>query len=210
MTDLRRVPPGRAGRLWLRSRLRAAGLAADLLERKLRILRQEQERFGLRTRRAAEDWRVSWRAADAWGLRAAVLGGRRELRLATPAARAELAVAWSSVMGVRYPTGADCRLPDAASGDRGPGTAALVEATEAYRAAVRAAVAVATAETARRIVDSEVATTRRRRRAIADRLMPRLEAALAKLTDDLEESERAEGVRLRWAAGHADRAEDRT
>lgn len=42
-----------------------------------------------------------------------------------------------STMGVRYPTGTECLTPQMSPGDRGPGTAALVEATVAFQAAVR-------------------------------------------------------------------------
>jgi V/A-type H+-transporting ATPase subunit D len=182
------------------ARLRTARLAADLLERKLRILRDEQERFALLTRRTGQRWRESWPVADLWGVRAALVGGRRELRLSAPPGCAEVTVTWTSVMGVRYPADVACRLPGPAPGDRGPGTAALVEATSAYRATLEAAVAHAAAESARRTVDAEVTATQRRRRAIADRWVPRLERALWTLTADLEEAERAETVRLRWAA----------
>jgi V/A-type H+-transporting ATPase subunit D len=50
-------------------------------------------------------------------------------------------------------------------------------------------------------VDAEVALTRRRLRAINDRWLPRLEASLATLNRDLDESEREQTFRLRWAAG---------
>jgi V/A-type H+-transporting ATPase subunit D len=200
MVDRLRVPPGRAGRLWLLSRLRTARLAADLLERKLRILRDEQQRFALLTQRTGQRWQASWRAADLWGVRSALIGGQRELRLAAPPARAEATVTWSSIMGISYPDEVVCRPPEPAPGDRGAGTAALVEATHAYRAALDAAVAHAAAESARRTIDAEVTATRRRHRAIADRWLPRLESALWTLTAELEESERADTVRLRWAA----------
>jgi V/A-type H+-transporting ATPase subunit D len=200
MVDLRRIPPGRAGRLWLTGRLRSARLATDLLERKLRILRLERERFDLRADRTGRRWGTSWRTADRWGTRAAVLGGHRAALLCAPAGRATVEVAWANAMGVRYPAEAVCRLPVAAVGDPVAGTVTIVEATEAYRAAVVAAVAHAAAEAARRAVDAELAATGRRRRAIADRLLPGLEAALASVTADLEETERAETVRLRWAA----------
>jgi len=182
------------------ARLRAARLAADLLDRKLRILRAEQERFALLTRRTGDRWRASWRTADTWGIRAALLGGQRELRLSAATVPADARVTWTTVMGVRYPVEATCRPPEPGAGDRGPGTAAVVEATGFYRAALTAAVEHAAAESARRTVDAEVAATRRRRRAIADRWVPRLEAALRDLTAELEETERAETVRLRWAA----------
>jgi V/A-type H+-transporting ATPase subunit D len=200
MVDLRRIPPGRAGRLWLTGRLRSARLATDLLERKLRILRLERERFDLRAERTGRRWDVSWRAADTWGTRAAVLGGRRAQRLCTAPARTTVEVAWASAMGVRYPADAECRLPIATDSEPVAGTVTIVEATAAYRTAVVAAVAHAAAEAARRAVDTELASTRRRQRAIADRLLPGLEGALVRVTADLEEAERAETVRMRWAA----------
>lgn len=203
MVDLRRVPPGRAGRLWLMARLHTARLAVDMLDRKLRILRLEQERCQLRASQTGHAWQASWRTAELWGSRVAVLGGRRELRLSTPSAHADVQVTWASVMGVRYPAGASCRLPEVSDADRSPGTAALVEATRAYRAAVADAVAHAAAEGARRSVQAEVAATRRRRRAVANRLVPRLETALATLNASLEETELAETIRLRWAVGHS-------
>lgn len=52
MTPARRTPPGRAGRLRLRHSLDVAERGADLLERKLRILRAEHERL-LRAEAAA-------------------------------------------------------------------------------------------------------------------------------------------------------------
>jgi hypothetical protein len=44
MTGTRRTPPGRAGRLRLRHSLDVAGLGADPLVQKLRILRSEHQR----------------------------------------------------------------------------------------------------------------------------------------------------------------------
>ena len=78
-----RVPPGRAGRLWLRGRLATAERGLDLLDRKLRILRREQERLRLLERRTGEELRRRCGDADRWLLRAALLGGQRGLRLGT-------------------------------------------------------------------------------------------------------------------------------
>src|SRR5690349_558347 len=128
MTALRRVPPGRAGRLWLIDRLRSGRLAASLLDRKLAILRIEQQRLRLRADQTRERWQERWRQADVWAVRAALVGGERELRLSAPADPVEVTISWASVMGVRYPTATECLTPQAAPGDRGPGTAALVEA----------------------------------------------------------------------------------
>ncbi len=210
MGELRRVPPGRAGRLWLVKRLRAGRLAADLLDRKLQVLHIELERFRLLEERTRERWQKASREADAWIVRAAVLGGQRDVRLSAPQDRASVAISWASVMGVRYPVEATCRVPEAGTTDRGPGSAALVAATVAYREAVEAAVAHAAADTASRVVEAEIAATRRRLHAITDRWIPRLERALRVLTHDLDETERAETFRLRWAASRSDLAGDRS
>lgn len=199
MANLRRVPPGRAGRLWLIRRLRTGRLAADLLDRKLRLLRTEQERY----RRLAEQTGVNWREccdqADLWGLRGAVMGGRRELRLAAGTEPARVSIEWANVMGIRYPAGATCQLPPPPLGTRSPGTAALVEARAAYRAALAAAAAHAAAQAAHRAITAEITQTRRRLRALTDRWIPDLEAALHDRTAQLEENELADTARLRWA-----------
>jgi V/A-type H+-transporting ATPase subunit D len=200
MAELRRVPPGRAGRLWLAARLHTARLASDLLDRKLRVLRQERERFGLIEDRARSRWQSTWHIADAWTLRAAVVAGSRDLRLSTPTQPASVDVAWKTVMGVHYPAEISCSLPPLGIADRSPGSAALIEARTALAEAVEAAAAYAAAVTARRVIDGEIEETRRRLRAITDRWVPRLDDALRRLTQNLEEIEREETFRRIRAA----------
>jgi V/A-type H+-transporting ATPase subunit D len=144
MAELRGVPPGRAGRLWLQARLQAGH-------------------------------------------------------------RADVTVSWDTLMGLRYPAEATCHVPAPSTSERGPGSAALVEAAAAARDALSAAAEHAAAVTARRIIDAEVAATRRRLRAITHRWLPQLEDALRRLTHDLDETEQAETFRLRWAAAHVGR-----
>jgi V/A-type H+-transporting ATPase subunit D len=200
MIELRRVPPGRAGRLWLTERLRAARLAADLLDRKLRLLRSEEERLRQLEQRTNRRWQASWRRADTWGRRASVLSGQRGVRLAAPVEQAEVSLLWANVMGVRYPADGTATPPEEATTTRTPDSAALVEASAAFREAVAAAVAQAAASTAGRVVQAEIALTRRRRRAIADRWIPRLERRLRVIAADLDETEREDAFRVRWAA----------
>jgi V/A-type H+/Na+-transporting ATPase subunit D len=202
MPELRGVPPGRAGRLWLRRRLGTAWHAAGLLDRKLRILRTEQQRFRLLAEQTGAAWRQWCAEADCWLARAAVLGGERDLCLSLPAEKAEVGVEWGTVMGVRYPVRATCQAPHACLAARGPGTAALVEAESAYRVALTAAVEHAAALATCRLVDAQVDDTRRLMHAIEDRWVPRLESALRDLEQRLEENERAEAVSRRWAAEH--------
>ncbi|GAA4472783.1 V-type ATP synthase subunit D [Phytohabitans houttuyneae] len=193
-----RIPPGRAGRLWLLRRLESARLAADLLDRKLRILHREQERLRARTQGTEAAWQTAWRTADTWGLRAALLGGRRELQTAARPP-SEVDISWTTVMGLRYPATATCRAVPDPAGVRWSGTAATVAAAAAYQKAVDAAVAHAAAKAAYQAVRVEVTATQRRRRAITQRWIPRLEEALRVLIQRLEEAERAEAVRMRWA-----------
>lgn len=203
MPEVRRVPPGRAGRLWLRRRLGTARHAAGLLDRKLRTLRAEQEGFHAHAEHTGAAWRDRCAEADDWLVRGALLGGERDIDLSMPGEPAEIGIEWKTVMGVRYPVGATCRPPEPPVTARGPGNAALVEATTAYRAALAAAVEHACATAACRRVDAQVAETRRLKHAIEDRWIPRLESALRELGQRLEENERAEAVSRRWAAGRA-------
>ncbi len=198
-----RIPPGRAGRMWVLGRIRMGRRAADLLDRKLSILRTEQERLRRQADEATARWQQRWREADQWAARSALMGTAREIRLCAPTGSARVAINWSATMGVRYPAAATCEFPAASSSDRAPGTAVLVEAQRAFHAAVEAAVETAAASAAVVIVDDEVAATRRRIRAVNDRWLPRLESALATRNHDLDENEREENFRLRWAADRA-------
>ena len=210
MPEIRRVPQGRAGRLWLTARLDTARRAATLLDRKLRILRAEQERFALLTHRSHDAWAIAQQEADAWIGRAAALAGQRSIRLATPRDDATVTVEYATIIGLRYPAATTVRSPKAGTGDWTGGSAALVTAKRAYRDALAAAVAHAAASTARRKIDREAAVTRQRLHAITKRWTPRVERALKELTQQLEELERTEIIQLRWAAARGQESGDRT
>jgi V/A-type H+-transporting ATPase subunit D len=202
MPELRGVPPGRAGRLWLQSRLTAGRGAADLLDRRLRMLRSAHERFRVLEERAGHQWRAAWRRADEWAQRAVFLAGIREFHECVPDQPAQVVITWDSMMGVRYPAEAVCRLPEASTSDRGPGSAALARATSAMAEAIQAAAHHAAAAAARATIEADIAANRRRLRAITHRWLPRVEAALASVRRGTEEAERAETFRLRWASAH--------
>ncbi|HEU5161034.1 MAG TPA: V-type ATP synthase subunit D [Streptosporangiaceae bacterium] len=193
------APPGRTGRLWLRHRLAVAERAADLLDRKLRILLAEQDRLRRLARRRREEWESRCAEADEWLMRAALLGGRRALRLAADGEAAAVTVDYEATMGVRHPVRAEVAAPPP------PGTAldgAVVNrAREACRAALAAAAAYAAAATAARLVEEEVRVTRQRVRAVKTRWMPRLQSALTEIELMLEEQEREDGARLRRLPG---------
>jgi V/A-type H+-transporting ATPase subunit D len=101
-------------------------------------------------------------------------------------------------MGVSYPQGARCLLPDA---QRVGGSSALTLAVAAHHRAVEAGVRHAAAVRAASVLARELAATRALRRAIEIRLIPRLEEALHGLQAHLDETEREENLRMRWSAG---------
>jgi V/A-type H+/Na+-transporting ATPase subunit D len=191
------VPPGRTGRLWLTRRLVVARRGADLLDRKLQVLRRELDGRHDSAARAAAEWEHRRADADSWLLRLALLGGERAIRLATADTFAEATISYGATMGVRYPADATCTTPLPVGRD-GP---ALAAAREAHCAALAAAVRHATAAEALRVLEAETAATRYRLRAVRDRWIPRLEQALAEVTFAIEEQELADAARLRLATG---------
>lgn len=186
---------GRAGRLWLRQRIDVAEGAVELLQRKLGILRGEQERMRLLVARTEERWNRLCAAADRLLLQATLLGGRRVLPLASGERRATLRIEQTVTMGVVYT--ARIVLDAPAGPPRTTGGTALVPAERACRAALEAACAHAAATAAAATIDAEVSATRQRVRAIERRRLPRLRAALAGIEFALEEREREDAARLR-------------
>lgn len=202
----RGIPPGRAGRLRLRERLVTAERAATLLDRKLRILRERQDRYHRLSAQTRDAWEHGARQARTWYDRAALLCGEAELRLSTVDGQAGVDVEWVTLTGLRHPASATCHLPAIDPAGHAPGSAALVTARYAYRAALEAAVAHAAALAAARALDAEVAQTRRVVRAIVTGRLPRLTSAVRELSTRIDEAERADLVRLRWAAGRGQRS----
>jgi len=79
----------------------------------------------------------------------------------------------------------------------GASSAAVILA-DACRRATIAAATVAVAERADRELDTELARTARRLRALRDRWIPQHLQALAQLDLALDESQREQAVRVRW------------
>jgi V/A-type H+-transporting ATPase subunit D len=201
MTTVRGLPPGRAGRVWLDRRLEVAERGTGLLETKLRILAAEEQRFELLSARTQREFSSRVADAELWMSRARVLSGRRGVRFASSGEPASVDVSWQSTMGVRFPAGARTRRAEPRLDAAAPDCSALAVAADAYDAALRAAADHAAALAALQAVRAEVRGTRRRLRALERRWTPRLHHARRSLADSLEESEREDGVRLRWAAG---------
>lgn len=196
-----RIPPGRAGRLWLRKRLAAARKAAELLDHKRRELEVEFERISRIAERRRGAWEAAVRDAEVWLGRIDATGGERALRLAgtLEGAAAEVKLEWQQVMGVRYPTDYEVRFPDQPPIGSLDGGAALVPAFGAYRRCVEEAVAHATASAALGRIREELQRTVRRARALELRVIPAHEDALRKLELALDERDREDSVKARWA-----------
>lgn len=190
-------PPGRAGRVWLAGRLDIAHRAAELLERKQELLRHQQRRLAELAERTGREWHVRVALADTWSTRALVLGGRDELRRAAATiGPAHARLGWRTEAGVTYPTTATVELPPPPTLAGAP---TVAQAAAACRRALEAAVQHAAATTALRRADAELAATTRRLRAVRDRWLPRLQAQLYDLDLRLDETDREEIIRLRWA-----------
>lgn len=190
MTVPRRVPPGRAARLRLRHSLDVALRGADLLDRKLRILRK-RHRLLLRQERDAEQaWHERLGEAETWLLRGLLLGGERALTTAAVAARADVAVEWAVSMGVHHPSGVSCTDAVRAAWEPLPAGTALVHAEAAYRDAVRTAAALAAARTAARLMAAEIERTGRRARALRRHWIPQLSTELTIVDQSLEQAGR--------------------
>ncbi|HET8983026.1 MAG TPA: V-type ATP synthase subunit D, partial [Pedococcus sp.] len=100
MPALSGIPPGRAGRNWLRRRLATAERGREQLDRKLRILFPEEQRLRILATRARADWESACAQADAWLLRAALLGGQDAIRCASRFEPVGVEVQWATTMGL--------------------------------------------------------------------------------------------------------------
>ena len=193
-----RIPPGRAGRTWLRRRLETAVRGREQLDRKLHVLLPEQQRLHIQVDRRRRDWVAANATARTWLLRATLLGGQDAVRHATSIRPVSVEIVWTTVMGVRYPTDVRVGVVDD-SDENPPGNAAIEPATASFRAALVAGVWAAASEEALRRIDAEIATTRRRLRALDKQLLPWLHDALTVVELSLEQAEQEDGMRLRRA-----------
>jgi V/A-type H+-transporting ATPase subunit D len=198
-----RAPPGRAGRLWLARRLELARRGVDVLDQKCQALLREQRRLEEDLAAASGAWERLGREAQDWNDRALAIAGERRLRLAAGRAATPCAVdvEWRNALGTVFPAAATARPAATADLVALGGGSAVALSARAHAAAVRAAAAHAAARAAHDAVTAELAATMRRRRAIERRWIPEHEAALARLELTLDEREREEIARARWAAG---------
>ena len=205
MATVGRIPPGRAGRMWLRRRLATAQRGRDQLDRKLHVLIPELQRRHLQADQWQRQWAQACQDADTWLLRATLLGGQDALRNAAPRQPTQIEITWTTAMGVSYPADArfasDTTRPSTQPNALPPltGNAAIAPATAAFQKALLAAIRAAAADEAVRRVETEIAVTRRRLRALDKRWLPSLHEALTHLEMSLEQAEQEDGMRLRRA-----------
>jgi V/A-type H+-transporting ATPase subunit D len=172
-----------------------------VLDRRRRVLLDERRRGAERLRATEAAWAAAAREADAWRDRALLLGGRRalELWLARGVQGVVVEVEWTSSWGVPRPAaGSAAHGPEPDVTATGGG-AALVIALRAHRTAVARALDAAVAAEAARRIEEELSATLRRLRALERRWIPRYRAELAELSLALDEVERDDAVRIRWA-----------
>jgi vacuolar-type H+-ATPase subunit D/Vma8 len=188
-----RSPAGRAGRLWLRHRIAVAERGATELERKVQLVSTEVRRCKAQVEDSRAEWRATCEEAERWMLRAGFVGGIDSVRQArTPPV--EVALTWTSTVGVRHPDGAT--IEPAGTPDIGM-SAAVLQARQAFATALRASVKVATAQSALATLESALLTTRRRARVLRRHWLPRLQSQLHDLEITLEQAEQEDQARLR-------------
>ena len=189
---------GRAGRLQLMHRLETARRGCDLLERKRRILAEELARLRLLSAQTRREWAEAAAEAAGWAARSLALDGAQRIVDSAPRSPATVMVTWRGAMGVVYPDTAVVSIP---APEPVSASASLLVAARVHRDAVAAAARHAAATRALTSVEAELEATRLRQRAIERRWIPRLETNLRELGHELDEQERQENVRLRWATG---------
>jgi V/A-type H+/Na+-transporting ATPase subunit D len=196
-----RVPPGRAGRLWLVRRLETARRGLDVLEQKRQALFREQARLAGSRAATQHAWAECAREAAAWGDRALAVAGERRLRLAAAGVTepCTVEVEWRNALGTALPVSATVRPAAGADLVALGGGSAVALAARAHTEAVAAAAAEAAARAAWEALREELEATTRRQRAIERRWIPEHEAELQRVELALDEREREEIARARWA-----------
>lgn len=205
------VPPGRAGRAWLRQRVAFAERSLELLDRKQALLRHELADLAARHEPARLAWARSCAQADRWGLRADA-SGVSDVRMAAAAVAGQAAVdvPWRNTMGVRHPVAPRCVPAVLPAVEAAAADAAVAPAADVYRQALSAAALYAALDRSLLVLTAELRATERRRRAIEHRRLPFLLDALARLELRLDELERDERVATRWSAQHREAPPART
>ncbi|MET4061022.1 V/A-type H+-transporting ATPase subunit D [Arthrobacter sp. UYP6] len=188
----------RAEKADVQRRLATATRGAQLLDRKERILQIAIKGMQEKADAARSTWQEQAARAALWLQRAAGLDGQDRIREAAPDETATVRLEWGGAMGISFPQGAECILPEPAPIG---GSSALAYALATHREALQAAVEAASASRALLLVSRELAATRTRQRAVENRWIPSLQEQLAEIERKVAEQELEESLRLRWSAG---------
>ena len=205
-----RIPPGRAGRIWLVRRLDVARRGAELLDRKRQVLLRELARVRTEAADAERAWHDAAAQVALWSARAAILDGPGRLELLARHAQqpASLELSWTNLMGARLPSVERIDLPDPPPLSALGGSSATVLLARACADATRAAVRYVALQRAEAELSAELRRAARRLRALQNRWIPQHEAALASLDLALDESQREQSARARWVLRGLRRRED--
>lgn len=200
-----RVPPGRAGRLWLMRRLDVAGRGAEVLDQKRRTLLRERQRTAAALEEAAASWERLGLLAAQSNDRALALAGERRLRLGAVHLRrpTTVEVTWRNAIGTTIPTGARPDVADPPDFVALGGGSVVAQAAEMHRQALAAAADHAVARAAHEAIEAEFAATTRRLRAIERRWIPEHERALRRLELELAERDLEDIARARRAGARS-------
>jgi vacuolar-type H+-ATPase subunit D/Vma8 len=137
--------------------------------------------------------------------RSLALAGERRLRLASlhRTGRASVELTWANTVGAVFPASAVVGVPPPPDLVALGGGATVTLSFAGHARALEAAAECAAAHAALEAVSRELAATSRRLRAIQTRWIPEHEAALGRLELALDEAERDEIARVRWALERA-------
>jgi V/A-type H+-transporting ATPase subunit D len=195
-----RIPPGRAGRIWLVRRLETARRGADLLDRKRQALLRERSRVRSEVEAARRAWEGAAARVTIWSARALMLdgAGRLELLSRHVDGEASLGLEWSNLMGAQLPAVPRLSVPEPPPLSALGASSATVLLAEACCEATRAAARYAVAARADEELSEQLGRTARRLRALQQRWIPQHERALAQLDLALDETQREQAVRVRW------------
>lgn len=188
--------------LALRHRLETAARGRDILDERRAVLQRELPGARAAAERARTELQARLAEARALLVRAAVCSGGDEVERAVGAQLAEASVTLrrENVMGVTVPTVEEIDVPPPP--DVGPlGTSVAMDlAVERFRQVLAAAVTAAVAEERHRRLSEEARRTARRVATLDHVWLPRLRRDIRRVADALEEAERDELARTRWAA----------
>ena len=195
-----RIPPGRAGRIWLVRRLDIARRGAELLDRKRQVLLRELAQVRRKAAAAELVWHEAAARVALWSARAAMLDGPGRLELLARHVQqpASLELSWTNMMGARLPSVERIDIPDPPRLSALGGSSATVLAARACADATRAAARYVALQHAEAELSAELRRAARRLRALENRWIPQHEAALASLDLALDESQREQSARARW------------